>query len=540
MACGGGGTSTSTSINSSIEPETTSSEESSYESSSSEESSYEPSSSEEIVPAHYEMQIRRIDWAENTYESPMTLKEALEQWNMQIIEASYYSGSFTKLLPEPNEIVDNFDELVYAIDYSAYYRLPSLAIKFSSLYQYEDLTKEFNKAFWSSALVPHAAGFTFEINNETVTVNFEYNEYANSVYSTNTLKCATNPYQITKEKGNYITEVPYEASKGELDVHNSDQLLFALRNGYQPVMEEGSPAKIIYDKAVSILKEIITDNMNDLQKIYAIDSYLTTHASYDGDGDDLAGATYDGDLEYPGKVASFFTSFYIEGPLLYHQGVCAGFAKAESLLMTLLGIDHLRVNGANSVLEDETYCKDTVKGYWYHGYNYYIASNGSYYICDPTYSFGGWTKKWNNEYYLCRIRRAAVAINRELWGSVYVGMNDMVSLYNPELIGVIDLDYSEYIYIDNNQNITFSSISELEQIVSSAKEQAASYKLEKGINSPTFFQAVIYCTSQDDNIYQLATDRLERCVRNGEVLDVFAYHNPRYNEIYGYHLYFAL
>lgn len=117
-------------------------------------------------------------------------------------------------------------------------------------------------------------------------------------------------------------------------------------------MEFTDPAvKKLYDRSESILQEIITQDMSDLQKETAIHDYLVTHTQYsvEGNQDTLATA---------------------ESVLLGGKGQCQGYSEAMSLLLSLTGIKSRIVSGTASG-SDQTavahaWNQVLINDVWYH------------------------------------------------------------------------------------------------------------------------------------------------------------------------------
>jgi transglutaminase/protease-like cytokinesis protein 3 len=89
---------------------------------------------------------------------------------------------------------------------------------------------------------------------------------------------------------------------------------------------EDEAVKNLYDKCITILDEIITPDMSDLQKETAIHDYIVTHTEYSisGNPDTLATA---------------------ESVLISGYGQCQGYTEAMSLLLALSGITSRVVSG---------------------------------------------------------------------------------------------------------------------------------------------------------------------------------------------------
>ena len=449
-------------------------------------------------PNNYEYREDLMDKGE--YGDPIKLKDVLSL-EFNSIAKHYYEGTFINKLPNPKSTVSNFDELAYVFEYCGFYGIESFNVKFDSAYSFEAAEKEFNKAYWASRMLSQTAGFNFTSGaNSSFDITFIYNEFAGTAISKEVFSTsAVNPYKITSTEGKFIEDIPYTPTKGDLDVQNSDQLIYAIENGYNPKMIKDSRVDLIYRKACYLLTHTITDNMNDIQKIYVVNDTIFNIADYDSPADDIAcGILTDSQLEvrFPAALASTFVSFFADGPLLYGGGTCAGFAKAQALMFALLNIKHQRVTGGNVVLEDTIYSKNAEEGYWYHEYNYYIDSNDKYYICDITYSCGGNIVNISGENYRFPIRPICAAFTREYWGQCYDPngiFNDLVKVYKNSSLGTENLEYYKQIMISGNTSMYVTDYASIKAAVNAGKDAINAYKAKNNINDSQLY-LLSFCT----------------------------------------------
>ena len=118
------------------------------------------------------------------------------------------------------------------------------------------------------------------------------------------------------------------------DVYNSEELWWAVEQGYRPVFPmENSKAELLYERAKTILREIITDEMTDTGKVIAIYEYLIHLVNYDYD------TYYGSETAEEGKRN---TAYYLEGVFESGKAVCDGKSKAFVLLCGIEGIESLR------------------------------------------------------------------------------------------------------------------------------------------------------------------------------------------------------
>lgn len=150
-------------------------------------------------------------------------------------------------------------------------------------------------------------------------------------------------------------------------VSTTEQLFHAVESGSTPlfkrVNDQKSSAEELYDTAKGILREIISDEMTDYEKVLSIFDYICFNTIYDDMVCDIPVSA----------VPSFasYTSFFLEGVFYDGLSVCDGFSKAFSLLCNMEGIKAYRISG-------------TVKGNG-HAWNK-VNLNGCWYVIDITWS----------------------------------------------------------------------------------------------------------------------------------------------------------
>jgi len=147
----------------------------------------------------------------------------------------------------------------------------------------------------------------------------------------------------------------------------SDQLFFAVTNGFNPVVEPGSAAERIYNIAYDALKKIVDESMTKAQKAAAIYDYIMFLTSYDyamlDEGMDTAEA-----VRHP--------AFYMEGVFETGFAVCDGMSKAFAMMASMLGIETVRVIGPAR--------SGTIGEFGQHAWNK-INLYGEWFIADTTW-----------------------------------------------------------------------------------------------------------------------------------------------------------
>lgn len=120
-------------------------------------------------------------------------------------------------------------------------------------------------------------------------------------------------------------------------VTTSEQLYWAVENKVTPLVEEGSRAQTIYNKAKEVLREIIHPSMSDYEKALSIFDWITVNTAYDNAQPEM--------FEANSLYITESCAYYLEGVFLQGVAVCDGFSKAYSLLCNMEGIECIRITG---------------------------------------------------------------------------------------------------------------------------------------------------------------------------------------------------
>ncbi len=149
-----------------------------------------------------------------------------------------------------------------------------------------------------------------------------------------------------------------------MDVYNSEELWWALEQGYKPKFAfESSKAELFYERAKMILRDIITEDMNDFEKVIAITEYLTDAVSYDYDAFRL--------INRPEDDVTTNMCYYLEGVFERGRAVCDGKSKAFVVFCAIEGIPCVRDFGSDPA------------GGAGHAWNY-VYIEGDWYMVDTT------------------------------------------------------------------------------------------------------------------------------------------------------------
>ncbi len=223
---------------------------------------------------------------------------------------------------------------------------------------------------WQSMEVPKSTvswGANLVGSNQ-VDMTFTYSNYPSAMAST------TDGYTqldyILHEEYTPQRTVDFDGFKinsigNTVSVTTSEQLFYALSQGYRPLPASGSKAESLYNKAKVILRAIIDDSMDDVTKLHKIYDYIILNVVYDKDLLELAENNPQGDTIHS------FNGFYLEGVFDDKRAVCDGISKAFLVLARIEGIETYQI----------TYVpEDNSPG---HAWNK-VRLDGKYYVIDAT------------------------------------------------------------------------------------------------------------------------------------------------------------
>lgn len=211
---------------------------------------------------------------------------------------------------------------------------------------------------------------TSDYYKKDVTINFDFVMGKEPVNTTEKLR-TQNEFDTP-----YYEKVDYEKRDSSFNDFASDKKLrieyvstceelhHAVESGATPIFKSSTcSAAVMYEKAKSVLREIISNEMSEYEKVLSIFDYICYNTVYD----DLI-------VEFPiDAVPSFasYTCFFLEGVFNDGLAVCDGFSKAFSLLCNMEGIDAYRITGS-------------AKG-GLHAWNK-VKVDGSWYVVDITWT----------------------------------------------------------------------------------------------------------------------------------------------------------
>lgn len=284
------------------------------------------------------------------------------------LENLIFIDTYKNELKTPNKTLSNRDELIYALDYMAFYKIKdkiSYYISDSYASTFYNIYSEFNKAISTSNIAdnyPNYLNYDLYDKYKVITVTLSIQPLAiNSPSYIDTESIFINEFDYQKnvdKRDKQFENFPlYLNNNGLINVNDSESLWYAVSQNYYPITKENSVEDKIFKEAKNVLRRIIDDNMTQLNKVKQIYNYLTSEVKYDFN-------TAYSDI----KLLNKEQCYYLEGVFLNHYAVCDGKSKAFVLLCKLEGIDSVRV----------TDFKDNFLG---HAYNYVKVDDKWYLTC---------------------------------------------------------------------------------------------------------------------------------------------------------------
>ena len=272
--------------------------------------------------------------------------------------------------------VSSIAEASAAIDAAIAEHLVGLVLDFSPfgedynpLKQFEhrcELTAHVSLSFAYSERAPHILEVSIKYNSAAAsksTADPALDGRVNIASANDIVNRATLP--VDQRRGEDFAAFPIDTGDyPERAVYNSEELWWAVEHGFRPVFAiENSDAERIYNKAKDVLRNIISNDMNDFEKALAIYEYLIDSVVYDHD-------TY---ADVDAIPSAENACYYLEGVFDYGKAVCDGKSKAFLLLCGIEGIRSVREFGYNDSeeaghawnyvnIDGVWYCVDTTAG----------------------------------------------------------------------------------------------------------------------------------------------------------------------------------
>ena len=263
-----------------------------------------------------------------------------------------------KDLPKPKEKISSLDEMIYALDYLAFYQIDkkvSFYIDNNYSKTFYNIYQEFSKAqeqVQIADVYPSFINYSLYVDYKVITINVVSQQIATK---SNSKLEASKIYEIDYQKESSDHQIPLEKSNlKEIEVEASQQLYYVVENKYKPILKKNSIAEKIYSTAKDILNSIIDDTMNEYQKAKQIYNYICSEISYD--------YITSGESTYNLNENQ---AYFLEGVFLNQNAVCDGKSKAYSLLCNMENIDNVRVTAINDKYQGHAYNYIKIFDKWY-------------------------------------------------------------------------------------------------------------------------------------------------------------------------------
>lgn len=263
-----------------------------------------------------------------------------------------------KDLPKPKEKISSIDEMIYALDYLAFYQIDkkvSFYIDNNYSKTFYNIYQEFSKAqeqVQIADVYPSFINYSLYVDYKVITINVVSQQIATK---SNSKLEASKIYEIDYQKESSDHQIPLEKSNlKEIEVETSQQLYYVVENKYKPILKKNSIAEKIYSTAKDILNSIIDDTMNEYQKAKQIYNYICSEISYD--------YITSGESTYNLNENQ---AYFLEGVFLNQNAVCDGKSKAYSLLCNMENIDNVRVTAINDKYQGHAYNYIKIFDKWY-------------------------------------------------------------------------------------------------------------------------------------------------------------------------------
>ena len=264
-------------------------------------------------------------------------------------------------LKRPKQILENTEDLIYAIDYLSFYKIDEpVTLKISDSYASTvgnikfEFSKALEKSYIGDVFLTELDQSKFK-SDKIITLKTNPKDFATEATIGNgevTLLKSTNYNQYTQDlDATYKLE---KDNKGKVKVEDSEQLYYTISNGYLPEVVKGSKAELVYEEMLNVLSKTYKEDNSNYQNLKNIYDYLTHDVKYDK----LISKSDAFDLE---KNQAYF----LEGALLNKLAVCDGKAKAYSILCNYIGIENVRIRATNDELAKHAYNYVKLDDTWY-------------------------------------------------------------------------------------------------------------------------------------------------------------------------------
>ena len=261
----------------------------------------------------------------------------------------------------------NYEQLVDYLEYLVFHQITA-PTQIIMEFDVDNVQSVLNKAFNDIKLDSNIK-YSGSRKGNIYTIKIEYEEEATQKAS------LTNLYQQLEgveqlqdsNRPNSFNDFAIDKLTKSYLVTNSEQLYYIVERGYKPEFDNNfnsiSDVRKLYEEARYILRNIISDDMTEYEKVHAIYDWLVLNVTYDKRLKDYVMGNVKDVRKYRG--------FYMEGVFLDKRAVCDGISKAFVLMCRIEGIEAIRVQG------------DAIDGSYSHAWNK-VRIDNMWYIVDAT------------------------------------------------------------------------------------------------------------------------------------------------------------
>lgn len=281
---------------------------------------------------------------DSAYSNGQTWYRELTKTALRDTNLEYMNNSF-------DLCADDANELQNIVFYAMYYRLDS--IKFCSSYltrsavssAVHDKLNDYNEIM----SITYATSISGDII--TLKINFEHPNTPTKIASGSKTVAQSNKVTPTSyastPRDDSFDDFLINTRTKSLVVFSSEQLYVALQNGYKPVFTStNSPARSVYERGKEVLREIISNDMTELQKLNAIYDWLSYTVKYDYNLLQTTELLENTNPTGAQAELSKYDGFYIEGVMFDGgQAVCDGISKTLVMLASIENITCYKVSG---------------------------------------------------------------------------------------------------------------------------------------------------------------------------------------------------
>lgn len=351
--------------------------------------------------------------------------------------------------PFPSGHVKTISELTQYIDYHAFYGIEVINVYVD--FKYSSIDSLLNDLYFRSEFIAGNASMqAYDAGDGLTQIALKYYDENNFL-----------PEQ-TFVQANFASpmrKTPSESTArivdGGVTVYSTDQLVYAVAHGYNPDPVPGSPADETLNQAYEILNRYYDVSWSDQEKLFHIALYFLENCVYDSSAEINVPYVPDPEQE-PDFLTAQTASFKAEGPILYKQGCCYGFAKAAELLLSLEGFKTTRVvcNIAGCVGRCP-YIKEDLDNDIHviaaHSF-LYVRVDEKDCLFDPTFSYSGSVRFGDTS--VCRMRIACASMSAAEHRYIYNTLNhDWYALSNEYSPAGLSLTIDSSYNVDSEETL---------------------------------------------------------------------------------------